>query len=188
MRERNELLDALAVLSGGSVETVTGSMWGAAAKALSEIKAVCQDVTPEMISAAVAAYRREWPKATPTPSALAKHWSQFAPGAKKDGGRTVQGVQEPTTNWREVARELGLRAENWAMLERADKIRILRGAACMDGASMKLLTTMGLRILALEDLIVRAAGLMPGAEEDSAFLDVLREARRILGKKKGAAV
>ena len=126
MRERNELLDALAVLSGGSVETVTGSMWGAAAKALSEIKAVCQDVTPEMISAAVAAYRREWPKATPTPSALAKHWSQFAPGAKKDGGRTVQGVQEPTTNWREVARELGLRAENWAMLERADKIRILR--------------------------------------------------------------
>ena len=62
------------------------------------------------------------------------------------------------------------------------------GAACMDGASMKLLTTMGLRILALEDLIVRAAGLMPGAEEDSAFLDVLREARRILGKKKGAAV
>ena len=74
------------------------------------------------------------------------------------------------------------------MLERADKIRILRGAACMDGASMKLLTTMGLRILALEDLIVRAAGLMPGAEEDSAFLEVLREARRILGKKKGAAV
>lgn len=70
------------------------------------------------------------------------------------------------------------------MLERADKIRILRGAACMDGASMKLLTTMGLRILALE----RAAGLMPGAEEDSAFLEVLREARRILGKKKGAAV
>lgn len=62
------------------------------------------------------------------------------------------------------------------------------GAACMDGASMKLLTTMGLRILALEDLIVRAAGLMPGAEEDSAFLEVLREARRILGKKKGAAV
>lgn len=56
----------------------------------------------------------------------------------------------------------------------------------MDGASMKLLTTMGLRILALEDLIVRAAGLMP--EEDSAFLEVLREARRILGKKKGAAV
>lgn len=54
----------------------------------------------------------------------------------------------------------------------------------MDGASMKLLTTMGLRICELENLIVRAAGLMPGAEEDSAFLDVLREGRRIVGKKK----
>jgi hypothetical protein len=59
------------------------------------------------------------------------------------------------------------------------------GAACMDGASMKLLTTMGLRILALEDLIVRAAGMV---SDDTAHLDVLREARRILGKKRGAAV
>lgn len=126
MRARNELLDALAVVGGGSVETVTRAMWGEAAKALSDIKAVCVDVTPEMISAAVAAYRREWPKVSVSPSALAKNWSKFAPGAKKDGGRTVQGVQEPTTNWREVARELGLRAENWAMLERVDKIRILR--------------------------------------------------------------
>jgi hypothetical protein len=125
-RARNDLLDALAVLSGGSVETVTGSMWGAAAKALSEIKAVCPDVTPEMISAAAAAYRREWPKVSVSPSALAKNWSKFAPGAKKQDGRTVQGVQEPTTNWREVARELGLCAEHWAMLERADKIKILR--------------------------------------------------------------
>ena len=126
MRERNELLDALAVLSGGSVETVTGSMWGAAAKALSEIKAVCPDVTPEMIGKAAQAYRIEWPKATPTPTALAKHWSKFAPGAKKQDGRTVQGVQEPTSNWREAARELGLCAEHWAMLERTDKIKILR--------------------------------------------------------------
>lgn len=59
------------------------------------------------------------------------------------------------------------------------------GAACMDGATMKLLTTMGLRILALEDLIVRAAGMV---SDDTAHLDVLREARRILGKKRGAAV
>lgn len=56
----------------------------------------------------------------------------------------------------------------------------------MDGASMKILTTMGLRILELENLIVRAAGLVPGDEEDSVFLEVLREARRIVGKKKEA--
>jgi hypothetical protein len=57
-------------------------------------------------------------------------------------------------------------------------------AACMDGASMKILTTMGLRILELEDLIVRAADM---ESYDSVHLDVLREARRILGKKKEAA-
>jgi hypothetical protein len=126
VRERNELLDALAVLSGGSVETVTGSMWGAAAKALSEIKAVCPDVTPEMIGKVAQAYRIEWPKATLSPSALAKHWSQFAPGAKKEGGRVLQGVAEPTWGWRAVAAELGLGPVHWVMLERADKIKILR--------------------------------------------------------------
>jgi hypothetical protein len=120
------LLDVLAVVGGGNVETVTRAMWGEAAKALSDIKVVCVDVTPEMIGKAAEAYRREWPKASLSPSALAKHWSQFAPGAKKEGGRTAQGVAEPTWNWRRVARELGLCAENWAMLERADKIKILR--------------------------------------------------------------
>lgn len=62
------------------------------------------------------------------------------------------------------------------------------GATCTHDASMKLLTTMGLRILELENLIVRAAGLVPGAEEDSVFLEVLREGRRIVGKKKEGAV
>lgn len=41
-----------------------------------------------------------------------------------------------------------------------------------------------LRICVLENLIVRAAGLGPGDEEGCAFLEVLREARRIVGKKK----
>ena len=125
-RERNELLDALAVVGGGNVLTVTRAMWGEAAKALSDIKAVCADVEPDMIRAAAAAYKREWPKASLSPSALAKHWSKFSPGAKKEAGRTVQGVTEPTWNWRALARELGMCAEQWAMLERADKIKILR--------------------------------------------------------------
>jgi hypothetical protein len=61
--------------------------------------------------------------------------------------------------------------------------------ACMDGPAMKLFTTMGLRICYLEDLIVRAAGCEPASEEDQGYLDMLREALRILGKKKkGAAV
>jgi len=126
VRERNELLDALAVVGGGSVETVTRSLWGEAAKALSDIKAVCADLEPEMIRAAASAYRAEWPKAAVSPSALAKHWSKYAPGAKKEGVRVTQGVSEPTWDWRGVARELGLCAEQWAMLERVDKIKILR--------------------------------------------------------------
>jgi len=125
-RERNELLDVLAIVGGGRVETVTRAMWGEAAKALSDIKAVCPDVTPEMITEAAGAYRREWPKASLSPSALAKHWGKFAPGAKKEGGRVVQGVAEPTWDWREVARGLGLCAEQWALLERGDKIKIMR--------------------------------------------------------------
>lgn len=62
------------------------------------------------------------------------------------------------------------------------------GGAVMDGASMKILTTMGLRICELENLIVRAAGLGQTDEADSAFLEVMREARRIVGKKKEAAL
>lgn len=58
------------------------------------------------------------------------------------------------------------------------------GAACMDGAAMEILMTFCLLICVLENLIVRAAGLGPGDEEGCAFLEVLREARRIVGKKK----
>jgi hypothetical protein len=85
-RERNELLDTLAVLSGGQLELVTRAMWGEAAKALSDIRAVCPDVSPQMIRSAAEAYRREWPKVSLSPSALAKNWGKFAPGAKKEGG------------------------------------------------------------------------------------------------------
>lgn len=126
VRERNELLDALAVVGGGSVETVTRALWGEAAKALADIKAVCAEVEPDMICAAAAAYRQEWPKASLSPSALAKHWSKFAPGAKKETGRVLQGVREPTWDWRSIAKAESLCAEHWSMLERADKIKILR--------------------------------------------------------------
>lgn len=64
-----------------------------------------------------------------------------------------------------------------------------RGAACMDGASMKILTTMGLRICALEDLVVRAGNYFAGHAPGGAGVrsDVQAEALRILGKKKEAA-
>ena len=127
VRERNELLDALAVVGGGSVETVTRPMWGEAAKALSDIKAVCEDVTPGMIRAAAVAYGDEWPKASLSPSALAKHWSKFAPGAKKEGGRRSDAIAEPHWRWRATAVELEIPVadgEPWARLERSWQVQI----------------------------------------------------------------
>ena len=58
----------------------------------------------------------------------------------------------------------------------------------MDGASMKILTTMGLRICALEKLVVRAGNYFAGHESGATGVksDVMREAGRILGKKKEA--
>lgn len=56
--------------------------------------------------------------------------------------------------------------------------------ACMDGPAMKMFTQMGLRICYLENLIVRAAGCEPDDQEDKGYLEMLREALRILGKKK----
>jgi len=60
------------------------------------------------------------------------------------------------------------------------------GAACMDGASMKILTTMGLRICALEKLVVRAGNYFAGHESGATGVksDVMDEAGRILGTKK----
>ena len=61
-----------------------------------------------------------------------------------------------------------------------------RGAAVMDSASMKILTTMGLRICLLEKLIVRAGNYFAGHESGGTGVksDIMREAGRILGKKK----
>jgi uncharacterized protein YdaU (DUF1376 family) len=125
-RQRNELLDALAVVGGGSLESVTRALWGETAKALADIREVCPDVEPDMIRVAAASYRAEWPKVTLSPSALAKHWGKYAPGAKKEGARVHQGIAEPAWDWRALARDIGLGTEHWAMLERADKIQILR--------------------------------------------------------------
>lgn len=60
----------------------------------------------------------------------------------------------------------------------------------MDGASMKILTTMGLRICELEALVVRAGNYFAGTESGATGVqdDVMREAIRINGKKKGGAV
>jgi uncharacterized protein YdaU (DUF1376 family) len=101
VRERNAVLDALAIVGGGALESVTRPMWGEAAKALKDIRQVCPEVTAEQITAAAAAHRAEWPKASCSPSSLAKHWAKFGP-QKKEGGGNGKSV-EPEWNWRDFA-------------------------------------------------------------------------------------
>jgi uncharacterized protein YdaU (DUF1376 family) len=85
-RGRNELFDAVARVCGMVPEQVTKSAGGEIGKALSEIKGVCEGVSVAEIERRARAYRREWPLATLSPSALAKHWGRFGGGAKKEGG------------------------------------------------------------------------------------------------------
>lgn len=125
MRERNELLDALAVVGGVALEKVTRALWQETATALRDIREVCGEVTPAMIAAAAARYRAKWPKVTLSPSALAKHWGTYGGSEKKEGGRSAQGIAEPS-QWREAAAALGLQTEQWAMLERAEKVAVIR--------------------------------------------------------------
>ena len=101
-RQRNAELDALAVVGGGSVESVTAPMWGETAKALKDIREVCPEVTAAMIQQAAQAYREKWKNATLSPSALAKHWQTFGPQKKEGGGERL----EPDWDWPAVFERL----------------------------------------------------------------------------------
>lgn len=76
VRDRSPLLDALAACDGSDPLQVTHSAWGAIGKALSEIKQVSPDVTPEEITRRAKNYARAMRDATISASALAKHWAR----------------------------------------------------------------------------------------------------------------
>jgi uncharacterized protein YdaU (DUF1376 family) len=101
-RERNEVFDALAEVCGVAIGQVTRALGGEIGKARADILAVSPDVTPTEIRRRADAYRKEWPKATLSPSALAKHWGRYAAVEKKEGGR-AKWMDEPTWRWREMA-------------------------------------------------------------------------------------
>jgi hypothetical protein len=82
-RERNPLIDAMVSLDGSDPEKCTKPAFSAAAAALSHIKAVTPDVTPDEIQRRAANYRLHMPGATLSPSALAKHWAR----CEKDPGQ-----------------------------------------------------------------------------------------------------
>jgi hypothetical protein len=72
--KRDELLEALAALDGSNLSQVTRLAWGAAARALSEIRTVCPNVTADEIRRRASCYRNLHPTWPLTPMSLAKHW------------------------------------------------------------------------------------------------------------------
>ena len=75
--ERNALLDALVVLDGTVLEFATGPAWSRAAAALKTIREVSPNVTSSEIEAAARAYKRKFPDAICSSSALAKWWGSL---------------------------------------------------------------------------------------------------------------
>lgn len=127
-RERNPVFDAMLVACGMPMTGLTGPEQGRVVAALRDIReAMPDDITEAALVAEIgrraSRYKAEWPRAELTPTALSANWNRFG---EKNGARVVQGVAEPTWDWRTVAARLGLQVENWAMLERADKVRVIR--------------------------------------------------------------
>jgi len=123
-RQRNKLLDALVAATGGDPLVTTRPAMRAAGVALAEIRAVCPDLTPQVIDRAAKAYsqaHRDWPL---TPSALAKHWHTLgqATAPSKPPDPLDPNGPEPSGNWRPVMIRIfdlnadALDAKKWAEL------------------------------------------------------------------------
>jgi hypothetical protein len=74
-RAPDPIWDALTVACGIDTKQLTTTARGATNRAVSELRAVA--ATPEQIAARASAYRRTYPNAALTPSALVKHWGQL---------------------------------------------------------------------------------------------------------------
>jgi hypothetical protein len=74
---RDEAFLALAGVDGSKIEGMTRSALRAVAVKLAEIRAVEPEVTAAIIEAKAVAYRRKFPTAVITASALAKHWGSL---------------------------------------------------------------------------------------------------------------
>jgi len=73
-RERNQHLDALAIISGYKLSEVTPSAWSGLAKALSDLRSIDSNVSPQEIERRADIYRINWPGRELTATALVKWW------------------------------------------------------------------------------------------------------------------
>jgi len=77
-RERNYVMDTLAAIECENLDEVTSQLWGKHAKALSVIRSVAPDVTPDEIKRRAANYKSHFDGAALTSTALAAHWGKCA--------------------------------------------------------------------------------------------------------------
>lgn len=87
--ERNAILDALATIGGGKAEEIPPGNWAGIAKALSEIRAVCPELTIEELQRRARNYRTRFEGAALTPFALAKHWATCGTSKWSEQGSQV---------------------------------------------------------------------------------------------------
>lgn len=105
------LFDALASSCGQNTKELPRAMLRAVGVALSDIRAVTPDVSPEEIERRAGCYRqkhRDWPLTAP---ALAKYWGEFGAGHTRTG--KIDPYVEPPSIWREVAKALFPDAKDW---------------------------------------------------------------------------
>jgi hypothetical protein len=134
-RPRDAVFDALLRVCGLPLTGLTKSEGGRVATAKKQVIDTFPedgrdaDTVTREIERRAARMRAAWgERVTLTPTAIAANWSQFDGPAKKEGAaRVTQGITEPEGDWKALLPELGLQPVNsWAMLERADKVRVLR--------------------------------------------------------------
>lgn len=104
-RARNPLLDALAALGGVSLEHMTPTEWGRAAKALKDIRSVKPDLTVDDIRVAAENYVKLYGSGYLTSTALSNNWSKVRPGAVV--AQQPKAAQKPMNRWdieKEIAR------------------------------------------------------------------------------------
>lgn len=87
-RPQNLLLETLAELDGSRVSEVTRVAWKGINRALSEIKAVSPNVTPEEIRRRAGHYQRHFPDAAISCHALSKHWARCQSSPRPRNGDT----------------------------------------------------------------------------------------------------
>lgn len=138
-RKRNELLDGLVAACGGDPETLTRPGFSAAAVALTDIKAVCPDLTVAEIEARAAEYKRKHKDWSLTPAALAKWWSDVGGGPKTRVA--MNDIYQQPENWRKVLQELyglsddGVADKEWLELGPDTRKSVLEKIRKMSAAS-----------------------------------------------------